>query len=62
VPTLIKRVGAVLLGWLLLFPALARILRIRLPGSPPTPDELERAYRKHPQTRDTVETPTFKAK
>ena len=49
--TFAKRAGAILLGW----------VRDRPPEADehhPTPEELEEAYRKYPQTKDTVERPT----
>ena len=52
--TFAKRAGAILLGW----------VRDRPPDPAvqhhPTPEELEEAYRKYPQTKDTLERPTAK--
>jgi hypothetical protein len=61
VGTVAKRVGAVIVGWILVVPFLARIFR-RWRRDPRAPEDLEAAYRRYPQTRDTVETPTAKTK
>ena len=53
--TIAKRAGAILLGW----------VRDRPPDPEahrPTPEELEEAYRRYPQTKDTLERPTSEPK
>jgi hypothetical protein len=59
--TLGKRIVAAVVGLLMLSPFLKRVFRLERREQSPAED-LEAAYRRYPQTRDTVETPAAKTK